>query len=191
VWYPEKKEATTMTARRVVTGHDGNGKAVFASDEQVQPVTLSLIPGMEFHLLWGADSPSNFPDDGSKPDGPKYFPPVGGSRFAFFTIPPDGGAGAPEGLDIGAALEEFQEKLPGMMEHLEPENPGMHTTATIDYGVVLSGEAVMELDDGATVTLSAGDSYVQNGTRHRWSNTGTVPAVIAVALIGAHHDRFD
>ena len=49
----------------------------------------------------------------------------------------------------------------------------------------------MELDDGATVTLSPGDTYVQNGTRHRWSNKGTVPAVIAVALIGAHHDRFD
>ena len=28
-----------------------------------------------------------------------------------------------------------------MMEYLEPENPGMHTTATIDYGVVLSGQA--------------------------------------------------
>jgi mannose-6-phosphate isomerase-like protein (cupin superfamily) len=178
-----------MTARRVVTGHDRNGKAVFASDEQVQPVTLSLIPGIEFHLLWGADRPLHFPDDGSKPEGPKYFPPVGGSRFAFFTIPPDGGAGAPEGLDIGAALEEFQQKLPGMMEYLEPENPGMHTTATIDYGVVLSGEAILELDDGATVTLAAGDSYVQNGTRHRWSNKGTVPAVIAVALIGAYHDK--
>ena len=94
-----------MTARRVVTGHDGNGKAVFVGDEAVQPVTLSLIPGMEFHLLWGSDSPSHFPDDGSKPERPKYFPPLGGSRFAFFTIPPDGGVGAPEGLDIEAALE--------------------------------------------------------------------------------------
>jgi mannose-6-phosphate isomerase-like protein (cupin superfamily) len=174
--------------RRVVTGHNAEGKAVFASDEQVQPVTLSLVPGMEFHLLWGADATLEFPDDGAKPDGPKYFPPVAGSRFALFTIPPDGGRGVPEDLDVGAALEEFAQKLPGMMEHLEPNNPGMHTTATIDYGVVLSGEPIMELDDGATVTLAPGDTYVQNGTRHRWSNAGSAPAVIAVALIGAHHE---
>ncbi len=180
-----------MGARRIVTGHDAEGKAVFVRDEVVQPVTLSLVPGMEFHLLWGADETLQFPDDGSKPDGPRYFPPVGGSRFAFFTIPPDGGAGAPEGLDVEAALNEFQQKLPGMMEHLEPDNPGMHTTATIDYGVVLSGEAILELDDGAKLSLSAGDTYVQNGTRHRWSNTGSVPAVIAVALIGANHERVD
>ena len=63
----------------------------------------------------------------------------------------------------------------------------MHTTATIDYGVVLSGEATLELDDGAKVVLRTGDTYVQNGTRHRWSNTGAVPAVLAVVLLGAHH----
>jgi hypothetical protein len=28
---------------------------------------------------------------------------------------------------------------------------------------------------------------VQNGTRHRWGNRGTEPAVLAVFLIGAHH----
>ena len=74
-----------------------------------------------------------------------------------------------------------------MAEHLELDDPGMHTTATIDFGVVLSGTAMLELDDGAKVTLGVGDTYVQNGTRHRWSNTGDQPAVLAVALIGAHH----
>ena len=63
----------------------------------------------------------------------------------------------------------------------------MHTTATIDYGVVISGQATLELDDGAKVALDAGDTYIQNGTRHRWSNPGDVPAVLAVALIGANH----
>jgi mannose-6-phosphate isomerase-like protein (cupin superfamily) len=51
---------------------------------------------------------------------------------------------------------------------------------------VLSGEVVCELDDGAEVTLRAGDTFVQNGTRHRWINRGSVPAVLFVALIGAH-----
>jgi mannose-6-phosphate isomerase-like protein (cupin superfamily) len=176
-----------MDARRVVTGHDAQGKAVFVSDESVAPVTLALLPGSEFHQLWGSDSTVTFPDDGSRPTGERYFPPVDGSRFAFFTIPPDGGAGAPADLDLGAALAEFDRKLPGMAEYLEVDNPGMHTTATVDYGVVVSGEVTLELDDGAKVALSAGDTYVQNGTRHRWSNTGDVPAVVAVVLVGAHH----
>ena len=64
----------------------------------------------------------------------------------------------------------------------------MHTTATIDFGVVVAGTATLELDDGVKVTLRTGDTYVQNGTRHRWSNQGDVPAVVAVVLIGAHHE---
>jgi mannose-6-phosphate isomerase-like protein (cupin superfamily) len=176
-----------MDARRVVTGHDAQGKAIFASDEIVAPVTVDLLPGSEFHTLWGTDSPSSFPDDGSKPSAPRYFPPLEGHRFALFTVPPHAGAGLTEDLDVGAAFAEFQQKLPGLADYVELDNPGMHTTATIDYGVVLSGEATLELDDGATVTLRPGDTYVQNGTRHRWSNSGKVPAVVAVVLIGAHH----
>ena len=178
-----------MDVRRVVTGHDADGKAVFVSDELVPPVTLALVPGNEFHRLWGGDEAPSFPDDGVKPDAPRYFPGVGGFRFGFFTIPPDGGAGAPPDLDVVAALAEFEEKLPGLAEHLEPDEPGMHTTATIDYGVVLSGEAILELDDGAKEVLRPGDAYIQNGTRHRWSNTGDVPAVIAIAIVGAHHSK--
>jgi mannose-6-phosphate isomerase-like protein (cupin superfamily) len=57
--------------------------------------------------------------------------------------------------------------------------------------VVLSGRAILELDDGVSVTLNAGDVYIQNGTRHRWSNTGDVPAVIAVTFVGANHRHVD
>jgi len=178
-----------VDVRRVVTGHDAQGKAVFVGDELVAPITLALLPGSEFHRLWGADATVEFPDDGTQPDGPRYFPPVGGFRFGFFTIPPDGGAGAPPDLDLPAALAEFEQKLPGMGEYLDLDEPGMHTTATVDYGVVLSGRATLELDDGAKVVLDPGDTYIQNGTRHRWSNTGDVPAVLAVALIGARHDQ--
>lgn len=178
-----------MNVRRVVTGHDAAGKAIFVGDEDVAPVTLALLPGSEFHRLWGADTTVTFPDDGAAPDADRYFPPVGGFRFGFFTIPPDGGVGAPADLDMGAALAEFEQKLPGMAEYLEFDDPGMHTTASVDYGIVLSGVATLELDDGAKVTLNPGDTYIQNGTRHRWSNTGDVPAVLAVTLVGAHHQN--
>jgi hypothetical protein len=74
-----------MKVRRVVTGHDGNGKAVFASDEEVDPLTLALLPGAEFHRLWGADQVPAFPGDGRPTAQPSYFPPVGGYRFGLFT----------------------------------------------------------------------------------------------------------
>lgn len=173
-----------MDVRRVVTGHDENGKAVFASDEQVSPITLAVMPGTEFHRLWGSDDPQTYPGDGSEPGGHEYFPEVGGFRFGIFTIPPEIDADYPE--DMEAASAEVEQKLPGMMAHMEMDNPGMHTTDTTDYEILLSGEVILELDDGAEVRLSAGDTVVQNGTRHRWRNPGDVPAVLGVVLIGAH-----
>lgn len=180
-----------MDIRRVVTGHDEHGKAVFVSDETVPAITLPLVPGFEFHRLWGADQTPSFPDDGTQPDGVRYFPPLDGFRFGFFTIPPELGITVPPDLDLNVAVAELEEKLPGLVEYTDPKDPGMHTTATIDYGVVLSGQATLELDDGAALTLGPGDSYIQNGTRHRWSNPGDVPVVIAIALIGAHHKNVD
>ena len=162
-----------MDPRRLVTGHSTDGKAVVVSDEFVAPVTLGLLPGFEWHTLSGSDGIVQLPNDGSEATAPAYFPPIGGYRFMFFTIPPDGSSPVNEDLDLDAAIAEFEEKLPGMAEHMEPENPGMHTSATVDCGVVVAGEITLELDDGAKFTLKTGDTYVQNGTRHRWSNAGT------------------
>jgi mannose-6-phosphate isomerase-like protein (cupin superfamily) len=169
-----------------VTGQVDGGKSVFVSDEEVDPVTLELLPGAEFHPLWGADQIVQLPTDGTLPPHTDYFPPAGGFRWAFFTLPAAGGAGLPEGFDIAPALQEMEEKLPGMAGHMEPDDPGMHTTHTVDFEVVLSGEVILELDDGAEVVLKPGDTVVQNGTRHRWSNRGSEPAVLAVGIIGAN-----
>lgn len=174
-----------MKVRRVVTGQRADGKSVFVGDEQVEPITLALIPGAEFHRLWGADEVVSLPTDGAMPEHKDYFPPAGGFRWGFFTLPP-AGVGLPEDVDINAALTEMEQKLPGMAGHMEPDNPGMHTTHTVDFEVVLSGEVWLELDDGAEVCLKQGDTVVQNGTRHRWINKGTEPAVLAVGIVGAN-----
>ena len=63
--------------------------------------------------------------------------------------------------------------------------PRNHRTDSLDYGVVMSGEIDMELDDGVSVRLKAGDVLVQRGTIHNWINNGTEPCVIAVLLIAA------
>ena len=170
--------------RRVVTGHR-DGKAVFASDSTVEPLTMAMLPQSAFFRLWGADHAPTFPDDGSPTAQPGYFPPVGGYRFGIFTVPP-AGAKLPDGFDFAAGVAEVEAKLPGLLGHMETANPGMHTTDTIDFEVVLSGEVVLELDDGAETVLRRGDTVVQNGTRHRWSNRGTEPAVLAVFICGAH-----
>jgi mannose-6-phosphate isomerase-like protein (cupin superfamily) len=174
-----------MDVRRVVTGHDAQGRAVFASDTKVPPLTMALLPGSEFHRLWGGDEAQTFPDDGNEPPQKMYFPPVGGYRFGFFSLPPEGTAG-PAINDLAAATAEMEQKLPGLLQYLESDNPGMHTTDTVDFEVVLQGEVELELDDGAKVTLHPGDTVVQNGTRHRWRNPGTEHGVLAVFIAGAN-----
>ena len=175
-----------MGVRRVVTGHDENGRSVFTADESVEPVTVGLYPGWEFFALWGGDRVPTFPDDGSEPPWSTYFPGLGGFRFSLSTIPPEGLEVDP-GLDLAAAELEVERALPGMNAHIETADAGMHTTASIDFEVVLAGEVILELDDGAQRLLRTGDTIVQNGTRHCWRNPGTEPVLLAVFMIGVAH----
>jgi mannose-6-phosphate isomerase-like protein (cupin superfamily) len=174
-----------MHVRRVVTGHDREGPAVFASDEEVDRVTTPLLPGAEFCRLWGADDVPTVPDGGAAPAVPMFFPPVGGCRFGVFTLPPENESSPPDGLDTAAALADLEAALPGLMNVMEPDPAGMHRTDTLDFEVVLSGQLVLELDDGAERILNPGNTLVQIGTRHRWRNRGDRPAVIAFFMTGA------
>ena len=61
----------------------------------------------------------------------------------------------------------------------------MHTTDSVDFDFVVSGEVYLELDNGEEVLLRPGDSVVQNGTRHRWNNRSDQPCTIVVAIVGA------
>lgn len=169
-----------------MTGHDTSGKSVFVSDESVAPVEPILTPAASFHRLWGGDTTPHFPDDGVQPAHRTYFPPIGGFRFGMFTVAPDG-TEPPVDVDVTAGLADMEANLPGLMSYLDRTDPGMHATDTIDFEVVLDGTVVLELDDGATVTLRPGDTVVQNGTRHRWSNPGDTPARVACFFCGAEH----
>jgi len=172
-----------MKIRRVTTGHDPSGKAVFVSDAMVDGIPLAMLPGAEFHRLWGGDAPPTFPDDGSQPYAASYFPPRGGFRFMMFTVAPISAAQRAT-IDRRALAAEMEAKLPGLASHMEPNHPGMHTTDTIYFEYIVSGEVWLELDEGATVHLKAGDTVVQNGTRHAWRNKGAVPCVIVVFMVG-------
>jgi len=174
--------------RRVVTGHDSAGKARVVDDGDVWPITSELMPGCAAYRLWGRDERPTFPDDGSPRRAEAYYPPRDGSRFMINTIPPGELVLSP-GLDTAAALEALERQMPGAMARMEPGAPGMHTTDSIDYVLVVSGEVTLELDDGEQTVLRAGDVVVQNGTRHAWRNHGAETCTIVGVAIGADRTR--
>jgi mannose-6-phosphate isomerase-like protein (cupin superfamily) len=175
-----KKGNELSETRLVVTGQNAEGKSVIVSDGKISAVSnvIDVTP------LWGADGPPVFPLSGERPEVATLFPALGGYRFLIMTIPPD--ADLPDMDAMAAPSPEDMRKMSGAADWLEPDAPGMHTTDTVDFEVVLSGEASQEFDDGVVVHLKAGDCFVQNGTRHRWFNRGDVPAVVAVVLVGGH-----
>lgn len=89
------------------------------------------------------------------------------------------------GVDPAAFAEEFANTFPGLAETFEAGHPGMHTTDSVDYDIVLDGEIWLELDNGHEVKLQRNEVVVQQGTRHAWRNKGTAPATMLFMLVGA------
>lgn len=143
-----------LQVRRVVTGHNSEGKAVVKIDG-ISPPRPGRSGAVETTVVWTTEGfPVN--NDGDED---------GATREVGITHP------------NGTVFR---------VVWFGPGNPAMvHRTDSIDYAVVMSGEIDMELDDGASVHLKAGDVLVQRGTIHNWVNRGTEPCVIAFVLIHA------
>lgn len=169
-----------MQIRRVVTGHDGQGKSVFVSDAcAARAKDFSDIPGYGISQVWSRDSASEA-DQSSL--GGSLLPGVGGSSLLMVSLPPDSVMAAP--LNPQRAFGEMIEALPGLIECFEPEAPGMHRTPTLDYVVILEGELWLELDNGEQRLLRSGDVVIQHGTRHAWRNKSEHPVRVAVFMQG-------
>ncbi len=133
--------------RRVVTGHDANGKSVVISDgppPQNHPMRGHEV-GADFHEIW--NSPRQVPlltsVEEREPNSREFtIMPVSGHLIRIIDIypPKDGG-----------------------------KRTVMHRTKTLDYAVVIEGEVVLVLDD-SEVVLGQGDVVVQRGTDHAWEN---------------------
>jgi mannose-6-phosphate isomerase-like protein (cupin superfamily) len=63
---------------------------------------------------------------------------------------------------------------------------GMRQTRTLDFCLILEGEITLVLDTGE-VHLKAGDTVVQRGTRHAWSNRSGRTCVIAISSHNAKY----
>lgn len=151
----------TLVVRRIVTGHDANGKAVVASEERLTAVSRRIGANITGCEIWSTD---RMPVDNSEAAGAaqqagfvKRYNYVGSGQGVAFRI---------------------TEWAPGHARFT-------HRTETVDFAILLSGEIDMELDDGEVVHLKPGDVVVQRGTVHTWVNRGSVPAVTAFILIDA------
>jgi mannose-6-phosphate isomerase-like protein (cupin superfamily) len=174
-----------MTVRRVVTGYSG-GKSKIVSDGGTRRAKdFKHIPGQSAALIWSTPGTPTLPIDGADvvTEQSTYVPPKPGeTRLMIVTFAPDS---VMMTIDPAAAGQEFMEHIPDLAQTMEMDNPGMHTTQTVDYGIVLDGEVWLEVDDGKQVHLKPHDIVVQNGTRHAWRNKGDKPVKIAFVLIGA------
>jgi mannose-6-phosphate isomerase-like protein (cupin superfamily) len=178
-----------MQVRRVVAGHSA-GKSILASDGPTRKSRDFLsVPGMSSSLLWSTPATPVVPHNGTDvvSASTTYLPQVGETRLMVVSFPPDS-VMMSSSFDPAAAGQEYMEHIPDLAARFEPGSPGMHTTDSVDYGIVLEGEVWLELDDGKQVQLKAHDVIVQNGTRHAWRNKSDKPVKIAFVLIGARRN---
>ncbi len=151
-----------MRVRRIVTGHDEEGKAVVVTDEEVAGTSLAEDGGRMdaafFHLWATHEMPVDLTDEAAERQ-----------RNGSTTTVLGSGQGSVLRLGILAA---------GM------RSP-MHRTASLDYGICLVGECDLELDSGQAVTVHAGDVVVQRGTNHVWHNRTEKPCLFAWILLDA------
>ena len=173
--------------RRVVTGHTAEGKSVFVDDGAPRRVvSIPGIKGSSITAVWATDHGMTAVPGSVDPTAAMttFVPGSGGTRFLITVFSP-AGQGMEPGTDWAAVAHEVAVKLPGLAEAMEVENPGMHTTDTVDYDIIISGKLSLELDDGQEVDLAPGDIVIQNATRHRWRNKGKTPCVMYSVLVGA------
>lgn len=174
-----------MKVRRFVTMIDKDGQALLASEDTLEQAFQSW-PGFSNTLLWATEgvpvvgAGRALPEEASV----KFLPSAGGSRLLVLTVPPDATMASPS-FDPAAFGAELAQKAPGFTETFDPQAPGMHTTDTVDYGVVLDGEVWLELDDSKQARLQPFDVVVQNGTRHAWRNKSDRAATLLFVLVGA------
>ena len=168
--------------RRVLTGHDASGRAVFIEDGLAPAVrTVAERPGYRVTNIWstvGSPAPINDPDRVAELKG--VMPPANGTVVRFIDFPPDSKDPAEREKAFNASFAHLfkdADHRPKAGEH-----PGMHKTESVDYAIVMEGEITAILE-GVETVLRAGDVLIQRGTNHAWANRSEGFARICFVLI--------
>ena len=167
--------------RRIVTGHNEDGKSIVTIDGP-PACSIGEEAGGLFEL-WNTDGQQiDTTDSIDRADSEILLsPPDGGTKFRYFQINP-----IPEGIPWevlqDAAAEAFERM--GAAQHRvdTSKHPAMHKTNTIDYIILLKGDVSLSLDEDE-VKLKPFDVVVQRGTNHAWVNLGEEPALLIAVLI--------
>ena len=131
--------------RRVVTGHNADGKSCIARDGNATSILeAEAVPGLVCHDFWETTAtPADNTGDQDAADRPVHLePPANGSIFRIVDFPPD--ASWQDNLE--GVRESFEAMDAGHASDGDSDDPMMHKTPSVDYAIVLEGEiwAVME-----------------------------------------------
>ena len=166
--------------RRVLTGHDSEGRSTFIADGEA-PNVKEMLPGLALTDLWETKgAPASNAGTADAADRPVHLePPKNGTILRIVEFPPDSGWRG--GADGAAAFKSIGA---GHAQDRASSDPMMHITSTVDYIIVLKGEIYAILETGEKL-LRAGDILVQRGTNHSWSVRTSEPCIIAAVLVSA------
>ena len=179
------KTTDALPIRRIVTGHDAEGKAVVATDgEPPTVISFPSVPGTYFFEIWKTHTTPAPVDNGPDPTlGPRRMAPAPhGSAVRIVQIAPE------KDIKLPRTVEEMEQHFretgspEAATSRLDAPHPLMHRTETLDFGILIDGELTLILDD-SEVQLKPGDIVVQRGTNHAWSNRGDKPCRIAFVLL--------
>lgn len=185
------RRAQDPVIRRIVTGHDANGRAIVLEDRTAPSIRHN--PAHHGHVsveLWKTEgAPVAVTAAEADPTtGPKQIhPPRHGTVFRISEIPPETeemrNMGPEQVAEVFKAFGNDNISTFGKTQR----HPFMHRTESVDYAVVLEGEVYLVLDD-SEVLVSAGDVVIQRGTNHAWSNRSGQPARMLYVLIDGKFD---
>jgi|SRR5471030_25093 mannose-6-phosphate isomerase-like protein (cupin superfamily) len=183
---------SAQSFRRIVTGHDANGKAIILEDA---PPTRSAQVGGEFgpvfYEVWNTqETPARIDRASGEPreESIKLAPPTNGTRIRVLDIPPEDASlknMTPE--EVRAHFASIGAGHTSSYDGAQSKHVYMHRTETIDYGIVLDGELTLIMDEGETV-VKTGDIVIQRGTNHGWANRSNKNCRIAFILIDGKFD---
>jgi mannose-6-phosphate isomerase-like protein (cupin superfamily) len=162
------KVAESVTKfRRIVTGHNQAGEAIFVEDEVcANRHAIKNIPTFATTELWKT---SMAPVDNSD------IQPVDSAAGAFVLNPPASGSVFRIVEFVPDRVWKDDDYVPDMM----------HRTPSLDYAYVIRGEIYAVLDKQEKL-MREGDVLIQRGTNHAWANRSSEPCVVLFVLIDAN-----
>ena len=167
--------------RRIVTVDREDGTSTAIQDGPSPEVRSDPArPGFASTRIWVTDrTPARIKGVRESLDAPHTLePPPQGSVCRIVSFPPD------EGFIRKVGAKQVQQYFESMgspdasTHHAKAPHPYMQKTRTLDFCLILEGEITLILDT-QEVHLKAGETVVQRGTNHAWSNRSNAPCVIA------------